>query len=626
LNAAPSAGNTLIAVSRIDGSVQIYNTLGLLLSRKSVTSYDERILSIAWMKGASPASLDNSNIEKRFSEAPKDPNGDLGPAVIVQHAVEDDQQIAEEADEGTTRIRSPPATTMPTLAPLKHADFQDLFSPIKPQSPPRVVIARVTKGSSPKRHRPGLSNQTFVQSLPPDAETQTNVAPPRNLALSPSSDSDIYITAPSQQQQSDVSDQMKMSSALQHTGSLGLPLLARKRQVVFKATTPRRQVSGFSNSAVPPPNTNAKVLADLRKLAAANSSASRQTGTLSSFAPAQQRPKPSHQPNADRSGAAHLKSTNPSSAKKRRSAHLHDSTTWPTDSVSAPSIDEEKVEDIWLTSEAEESHPPPPRRRGQRRKRISQSSTLFPQDFDSGIGYSESRTIPQSASTHQDHANLRFTDLTFSDHGESHDYINEVRPVESTTPLLGTEAQGEDQQPISDAVRRLFPRSSSRSPRRLRQDNTTLTHLVPLAISDDSTPQSPRAPRSRRKGGATATLMSLAVQSAEQQQQKTKKVYKQVKTSQPPSRPRAPQENDHRGATNNDTHDTAPVPTNPSTTTSDTRVASLENEVLTLKAEVLALKALLRRHGIPASQVQAASALSVEKAKKASGWTACLRG
>jgi hypothetical protein len=51
------------------------------------------------------------------------------------------------------------------------------------------------------------------------------------------------------------------------------------------------------------------------------------------------------------------------------------------------------------------------------------------------------------------------------------------------------------------------------------------------------------------------------------------------------------------------------------------RVTSLEGEVVILKAEVLALKALLRRHGIPASAVAAATSKS-----KSSLLPACLRG
>jgi hypothetical protein len=655
----PVAGNTLIAVARIDGSVHIYNTLGLLLSRKSVTSYDERILSIAWTKGASPASLNNSNIEKRFSEGSKDLNYKSEPLMAVQHASQDDQGSAGDADEGTTRIHSSPVTTKPTLPPLTRANFQDLFSPIKPQSPPRVVVTRISKGSSPRRYRPGLSNQTFVQSPPPDSEASTNAAPPRNLALFPSSESDIYVTAPSQQPQSDISDQTSSMAPSRHPDAFGLPLIAKKRQVAFKAATPRRQVSGFSYGAIPPPNTNARVLADLRKLASANSSASRQTGTLSSFASAQQRLKPPislSKANADSSSVTRLKSANPPSTRKRRSAHLHDSSTWPTDSVSAPSLDDGKVEDIWLTSEAEEAEPQPARRRGHRGKRISKSSTLFPEDFDSGIGYSESGVVPQSASTHQDHANLRFTDLTFSDHEASQDHINEVRPVASRTPLLGEQVGDEDKAPISDAVRRLFPRSSSRSPRRTRQNTTALTHLAPQPLSDTAAAKSSSASRSRRKDNAAATLMSLAVRSAEQQQQRAKKNPDKRAASQNPqrtqrgSRSQAPQRNNFTEPTNTDRDATSigndPSPhqfstqntsshnddddddedhsvTNHPSTTTNSRVASLENEVLALKAEVLALKALLRRHGIPASQVEAVTAMSREKTP--SGWT-CLRG
>jgi hypothetical protein len=640
-----TTGNSLIVVSRINGTVQICNTLGLLLSEKSITSYDEKIISIAWMKGASPASLDNSAIENRFSEGSEDLNGISVPPMAVQQATDDSGQYVKGADEGTTRIRSSPGTSKPTLAPLTRADFQDLFSPIKPQSPPRVLGDRITKGSSPKRYRPGLSNQTFVQSPLPDSDTQADVAPPRNLALFPSSESDVYMSAPSRQPQSDVSDQKKAKVPLQNTGSFGLPLIAKKRNVAFKASTPRRQISGFTNSTIPP-NTNARVLADLRKLAGTNSSASRQTGTLSSFAPAQQRLKPSassQRVECDDSGVHDPKAADAPSSRKRRSVHLHDSSTWPTDSVSDPSFDDGKVEDIWLTSEAEEAQPQLPRRRGHHRKRISKSSTLFPEDFDSGIGYSEPGTVPQPASTHLDDTNLRFTHMISSDHGASQDPINGFRPVTSTTPLLGGNEEIKDNEATSDAVRRLFPRSSSRSPRRRRQDTTTLTRLSPQPLSDDTTAQSARDPRPRRKEGAAATLMSLALQSTEKEQRKTRKSVKRSGASQQRSNARRPPTDNHSEPNNphgdddiahqsiNIDNDPAsqqppahPGPLDYNATTTDARVAVLENEVFALKAEVLALKALLRRHGIPASQVQAASVMAVDKAKKSSGWR-CLR-
>jgi hypothetical protein len=148
--------------------------------------------------------------------------------------------------------------------------------------------------------------------------------------------------------------------------------------------------------------------------------------------------------------------------------------------------------------------------------------------------------------------------------------------------------------------------------------------------------------------------MSLAVRSAEQQQQRAKKnpdkraASQNRQRTQRGSRSQAPQRNSFTDPTNtdhdatsigndpsphqfstqntsshNDNDDDDPAVTSHPSSTTNSRVASLENEVLALKAEVLALKALLRRHGIPASQVEAVTAMSREK--KPSGW-ACLRG
>jgi hypothetical protein len=635
LNPRSLAGDPLIAVSHIDGTVQIYNTVGLLWSQKIITSYDERILSVAWMRGTSPASLNNSKIEKHFSSASKDPfeSSDTVTLESDQCAPEGGAQISEEIDTDTTRIHSPPTSAVPILPSLTRPNFEDLFSPIKAHSPPRVGGDLKSKGDSPKRHRPRISNQTFIYSPPPEPGKQSNIARQRNIALFPSTDSEtavVSVGVPS----ADLSTRLKLKPAVRQEGLPGSPLNPKKRQVAFKAATPRTQGRGFANAIAVAPNTNARVLADLRKLAGPHGSASRRNGTLSSYAVAQQKLKPStssHVTKVDKISVPKEQWSH-DSPKQQRQVHVNDPDTWPTDSASIPSFGDEEVDDIWLTSEAEESQPNPPRRRGHRQKRISKSSNLFPEDFDSGIGYSEPTTMPHSASTYRDHAQLRFTDPPMSnddlEHNSEHNSTHKLRSPTIATSLLDEDDMG----PTSEDVRKHFPRMSSRSPRRTRRKD----HAV-----EDGTQQrkgetarhSP--PPGFRHSGAASTLMSLAIKSAEHPRKKLDHAQTAPQRQRGPQRHRDPRGQEGRLQSfdhNHDNHDLedddhdhdhqdASAETCPKCHNTRARVTSLEGEVVILKAEVLALKALLRRHGIPASAVAAATSKS-----KSSLLPACLRG
>lgn len=547
----PTSTDCMIAVSRIDGQVHIYDSVGILRAQKTVCAQEMRISNVDWAKGPAPRSLGDATANRHFSEdtsinlTPKktstrqcsrrsvsakrkasivnsSPKIGLGlPPELRRTSNASPRQFTFhpneiDADDGTVRYTPSPKRTQ--AVPLAGAEYHDLFSPVKPMEPLKSPTEqRVT---SPPRNRPRLSSQTFVRS--PELESN---------GRAPVSESRGGVGFPAAERTSTRAMKERPHPAraptLKPTHQVIVqksPLNKTKRHITFK-----HGGDGTTRSSVTTGNSNARILADLRKLAAEGPS-NRKHGTLSSYAVTQPRLSSSH------GEGANAQSGPPKAAQTFEAMPL------PAKPDTGNIGDAN--EDIWLTS----------------------STDSAPQNVSRARRTQPARVAKQSPRSVEKKAHNQRTRASCQVDGSTEEEMF-ATAASRMSPENGAFS------PTSREVRDLFPRTSSLSPRQRK---------------------SPKRSPQRRKPLKEATLTSMAVNGAFGRRPKspwarakaekgTKPI--QVLEDPPPVIPGSLQRSDGFACL--------------SCPETKARVHALEGEVAHLKGEVLALKAILRRNGLP---------------------------
>ncbi|KXS97952.1 hypothetical protein AC578_3392 [Pseudocercospora eumusae] len=558
----PTSIDSVIAVGRVDGKVHLYDTLGLLLAQKSVSSQEDAILSLEWARGPSPMSIkDNIGHFSDDSPASLKPNAmhtsasqrqakvtfpilrepqpsGLGlPPDLRPLKVSVGRQFTfhpDEIDAGTVRRKraSPGHEPRPNLV---QNEYNDLFSPIKTTrtattAPPRAR-ARM---SSPQRTRPRISSTTFTRQVP-----ELNGVGSRKLSVLTS---DSHATSSSSATRSGRLKNVSSLRPVRRVSTQVSPLSTQKRHITFK-----RENNGtggdatFSRSTTGAKSGNARYentfLAASRKPSADPKfdSISRAIGDQRSL------PDKSNTPN---------KTTDYNNGQSRHEV--------------PPLPQQEPEDDIWLTSESEEdARPRRPRRplirppaRLASRSQINSKGTIST-TAEKNHPASVDNPPPKKPTAKEAHKVITTEETSSDPMATAKEHL-------SPHPLFS---------PGSENVRQLFPRSSSLSPRHKK-------------------PQSPTTPRRTRTQTLNLTAIALNAEIAARQQPKS-----------PWARVRAGK------------HSPSPSPSRPvrknefvtvldgsemlSSCSTRDRVKNLESEVAYLKGEVLALKAVLRQNGLP---------------------------
>ncbi|KAF2486756.1 quinon protein alcohol dehydrogenase-like superfamily [Neohortaea acidophila] len=596
----PSVGtDSLLAIGREDGELYIYDSLGLLLDQYKLTELGVKIISVEWVKGPSPKPVSSIDAGEVVQAVPCDQPADsqLQKASIMLEKAESSRNGApveylgpppslrkpatasphrkasgssrkftihpDEVEDDTVRHTPLPKITGPVL--VQKGDYLDLFSPVKPPEPKAASEQRL---SSPPRSRPSITSQTFVKS--PEAVTAAvddTLVRRRNLELFPSTDSG---PAPNK-------SPVEGSTAAKRSSFNNSPFAEPNRRLTFKAQSirQRRRSSGLRKPTLDPPNGNAKLLADLRKMSTSQKTG-QPGGVLSSMSIA----------NASSDAKA---STRPSGKKENKSRFLHRSTDhieieadsetarkaydevrkkqhWPEDSTQASSLDN----DIWFTSDSgEDEH------QTARRKRATAQRPPARQTSRSRV--TSKGTLSTLGVPHAEHSQAYRMDGS----------TEEEMFTAAEAPITSSGAFS----PSSQHVRELFPRSSSLSPRKhhrskkygLSQQNpkTTSQPLSEIAPNQIAGRQV-KSPWARAK--ANQAVHGSRIDSTARRAVPSSNA---CKAAIPPI--------DGQKENANESHCNICSPTK-------AKLLEVEAEVARLRAEVLMLKTVLRRQGLPVPQ------------------------
>jgi WD40 repeat protein len=552
--ASPETG-TVIAIGMIDGTINLYDGLGLLLEQKVLRGASEKILSVAWASGKSPKQISRSIVARCVEPLPDLQRKQLVAGRAGQDAVVPQQAKStalnrkhtnfehvglppalrkpvnnaepkplgtrkftthpDEVEEGT--VRHTPMSKSAQLPPPNAAQYLDLFSPVKASA--NVPNDKALKRGSPPRSRPKLSSQTFVKSPTGGqmAQHPTELVPKE-----------------------------------------------RKSHSAIKAESQGRvkKTRSFGARPQPPSKSNARILADLRKLSVEHRE-KQSGGTLASYRGSRA------DGNEGKTGGSkgksrlfhrptdHVETIFDSDRALRKYEEAHQMRKWLEDSEQASSIDS----DIWLTSDSDRKMGkqqrrrvitrPPARQTSRSRVASNQSaSTTIRVTTSAGIG-PPARSAAVDGSTDED----MFTAKTCM-------------------------TSDGDFSPSSKDIQKLFPRSSSLSPRkhsarRKSRQPSPLKHEQLREVASNAV-----AGRQAKSPWARARMSRAESKGRNLVENGTVQLVKPA----PPSQ---------ETVSLDEPHCRLCYPT-------QKRVHELDCEVARLKGEVLALKATLRRSGIPA--------------------------
>lgn len=589
----PTTTDSLIALGRIDGKVHIYDTVGILQAQKTVSAQEEKIISVEWARGSTPRAIDLGGVERRFSDAVSTdlrpaalkPSGQSQPDPDAKKQSSSPQDDPQDSPNQQAPIRSPPVVPAPTRKFTVHPDevddgtvrhvpspqrsraaipattgYDDLFSPVKAdtiktkKSPKKAPRERVI---SPGRDRPRLSSQTFVKS--PDGQaghTTADVVSPRKVSLAQTAQRHTTsVDSANERRQSKPAIPPKSSrrgKPVVTTRSTRRTSLARVIVPVSDGTTSR------NSTATQLSNFNAKVLSDLRKLNG-NKDVLHGHGVLSAYT-VPQRTDPVAEPLQPSSIVSQLRGE--TAQAKKRSVHLSDSETWPTDSAVGAE------EDIWLTDEPEDTQNQQRKRREDRMSRPPARQTTRSKFERQGT----KSTAVHDASTHQ----------RVSHHARHVDGSTEEDVFSAETHMTPAVHFS----PASENVRELFPRTTSLSPHKSRSPTKKATEspdrkglgLTAMALNE-ALGRPGKSPWTRAKAGRRVPSPRKTSQVARQHRAGTGVENREVATFGVLAR--------------SPSHQCLICPDN------TTRIQTLESEVAMMKGEILAMKALLRRNGLP---------------------------
>ncbi|KAK5172079.1 uncharacterized protein LTR77_003716 [Saxophila tyrrhenica] len=577
----PSAyTENLIAVGRVDGVIQIYDSLGLLLEQKLLRGSCNKVIGVEWVQGKSPKQISNTIVARAVDKLPELNKGStlgqaawsgtpstqpaptqshkptalehlgLPPALRKPGMANDRSGGAarrftihpDEVDESTVRHTPLPASLQPP--PIRQRQYLDLFSPVKPTaaSKDESEMKRVT---SPTRSRPQVSSQNFVKRPEPEtAAPSVDVAPPRNIGLFPSTDSgNSFPTADCQATPKPIRQ------------AVGKPLSGKpKSQRNAKmAGQPSAQAPAVSS-------TNAKILAELRKLSATQHP-QQASGVLARYSTSH--PPATHDTAPKKKGkhhlfhraTAHVETDLDSLHAMRQYEETHGKHGWPKDSHQGSSLDD----DIWLTSDTE------------RDAALKRSRRRRPVDRPPARQTSRSRVDTNGTMSTVQQPTIKSPPKPVKGSAAVDGSTDE--DLWTATTYLSPDGTFS---PSSKDIQRLFPRTSSLSPKKHQSSRkrghrsplhrkAPVLHEVPVNAVSNGYRKSPWA---RAKAG-------VMVAQAAQVEDDAHGLGLGAAVDEPHC--------SFCDSTRNKVHD-------------------LEGEVARLKGEVLALKATLRRNGVVAPQ------------------------
>lgn len=358
--ASSDEGNTVIAVGRVDGQVLLFDSVGLRLDQVLVNALGEKIISVEWMDGPSPYAISSpfktvsSKIDAKLNLLPSTPGrgksiqADLPDAlrlppgaVFVPSQPAPAIAVVEHEAEEVSTVRHTPAANVVRCSPAVETTYLDLFSPVKKVSPPRQQ-QRKSPVSSPHLRRKRLSSQTFVRTSSPE---------PTHMAVEP------VHSSPETPQHLSIHP-LNTTIESEHRPALGTtpasarrgPRSGRKKAHVRAAQGPNR-----SPSASTAAGRNGKVLADLRKLGAENSSQAKKNGKAALFAPYMNRTGISNLPRTEAQPAVRDDTLMVERLSTGEQAHepQHHQSTQPT-KVHFESESRSSDRDIWMSAGSSE--------------------------------------------------------------------------------------------------------------------------------------------------------------------------------------------------------------------------------------------------------------------------------
>ena len=583
----PGFTGHLIAVGGQDGSVRLYDLLGLLQGHKELGTNGEKIISVEWVDGASPKGVSSGvPVDKRVVSL--QPSIDASPTNATQHSIPkkstpkhlsvhpalrpsttnptastsmQTRRFTVHPDEamGDSTVRHTPSTQNKYMVSAEAGEYLDLFSPVNP------CIAEKTRANrdqsfSPSRIRPRISSQTFTQDMSKSKAGSAKKMFAQMPIINPAVDSHATSSG-------SVHTSIKRNLALRpaHSTARGSPLKAERRRLnpasVRKRPTYKTDTTETVDATVV---ANAKLLRELRQMGARTASihasgktkgkASKDVSSRTESKELSQTPVPV---NATVVGA-------PLPETQSNVQVYGSGGRWPTDSVDEPSWSEEQQDDIWITSDEERNKSSRrvygierPAARQTSRSRMCSNGTVSTTQAPAR----SPAAIPQVSS-------LKTTGPPIS----ADDYTTAPSHMSPDGPFSLA----------SDDVQSLFPRTSSKSPGKggvgSRKARETPKHRK-TALQEIAS----NAAVSRRTSNPWAKVKQLRGLS--------------------PIDPMVVAVSEDRVDTEHAVRSHARGEACSGCAANASKVRSLEGEVSHMKGEILALRAMLRRHGIPAPVV-----------------------
>jgi len=570
------SGN-LIAVGGQDGSVRLYDSLGLLQGQKQIGTTGERIINVEWVDGASPKGestvADERAIQPQLSLAETPTKATQGPMrkkstpkhLSIHPALRPSttnpiastsmqtRRFTVHPDEamGDSTVRHTPTTQGNHMVSAEAGEYLDLFSPVNPFIAERTRANR-DQSFSPTRTRPRISSQTFAQNMSASKAGSVRKGLAQVPMLTPAVDSHATSS-------SSLHTSIKRNVALRpiHSTARGSPLKAERRRLNPASARIRRTYRTDSTETVDATVVaNAKLLRELRQMGARTASIHASGKVKKDVTLRAGSTKQSQTPVPVKATAAGT-----STPGAQGSVQVYGSGgRWPTNSVDEPSWSDEQQDDIWITSDEE---------RNKSSRRI--------------YGIERPAARQTSRSRMDSNGTISTTQAT----ARSPTAIPEVSSSKATGPPLPTDdytTAPSHASPdgafhlASDDVQSLFPRTSSKSPRKKGNEHrkaretpkhrkTALQEIASNAAVNRRT-SNPWTKVKQLRG--LSTVDSTVVDASEDRL-----------------------DTDHAVESHARGEACSGCAANAS------KVRSLEGEVSHMKGEILALRAMLRRHGIP---------------------------
>jgi WD40 repeat protein len=577
----------MIAVGTQNGNVLLYDTLGLLQSRREISATGERIISVEWVHGPSPRCTQVGEASNMTTMAPtmRSPSHErttknggqsrstpkhlsihpaLRPSTMNPIASPSLQMRRftvhpdETADDST--VRHTPNGRMGHAVNAEAEEYLDLFSPVNPFAAEQTRLQR-EKSYSPTRNRPRISSQTFNKSPAELRNATAIVSSARTPKLLPTVES--HATS-SESTAGTVRTKRHVQLRSAHATKRGSPLKSERRRIdrgsVRKPAIRRTDGAEVVDATAA---ANARLLRDLRLMSTKSCNA--QAGSvLQGYA---SKTSKKGRPGVDGPqsvGARNLSTDAPQQKQPIVTQVFGTGGRWPTDSVDEESWSDEQQDDIWITSDEERKQTT---RRHQLFQRPAARQTSRSR-MNSGETMSTAQTVPRSpTSAHQAKASAP-------------NIMNDILPPDDDTLLHSRPSPDVGYTLASDDVQSLFPRTSSKSPRNSKKDPNCLSQ------------RSPQHRKTALQELASNAALPLPLRPIDP----WAKVQK-TKTS-PPKSDRMADPADHAPGD----HVAQPHARGEACggcAANAAKVMVLEGEVSHMKGEILALRAMLRRNGIP---------------------------